>query len=70
MGVTVFIREPYVEQVQKRMMGCRDEMHHAKNRGNKEIPLALLSTCTVMCNPLPEYMYREGLHMIVLVSSS
>ena len=22
--------------------GCRDGMHYAKNRGNKEIPLALL----------------------------
>ena len=23
--------------------GCRDGMHHAKNRGNKETPLAILS---------------------------
>ena len=42
-------------------------MHHAKNRGNKEIPLAILSTSTIMRNPLPE-LCREGLRMIVLVS--
>ena len=34
--------------------GCRDGMHHAKNRGNKEIPLAILSrilaqSCVTLC---------------------
>ena len=42
-------------------------MHHAKNRGNKEIPLAIKATSTIMRNPLPE-LCREGLRMIVLVS--
>ena len=38
-----------------------------KNRGNKEIPLAIVRTSTIMRNPLPE-LCREGLHMIVVVS--
>ena len=45
-------------------------MHHAKNRGNKEIPLAILSRIlysTIMRNPLAE-LCREGLRMLVLVS--
>ena len=43
-------------------------MHHAKNRGNKEIPLAM-DTSTILRNPLPEVCTcREGLRMIVLVS--
>ena len=44
-------------------------MHHVKNRGNKEIPLAILSRILAQScvTPLPE-LCREGLHMIVLVS--
>ena len=44
-------------------------MHHAKNRGNKEIPLAILSRILAQScvTPLPE-LCREGLHMFVLVS--
>ena len=52
--------------------GCirRDGMHHANNCGNKEIPLEILSrilaqSCVTLCLNI---MYREGLHMIVLVS--
>ena len=43
-------------------------MHHAKNRGNKEIPLAILSRILAQScvTPLPE-LCREGLRMIVLV---
>ena len=43
-------------------------MHHAKNRGNKEIPLAILSRILAQScvTPLPE-LCRVGLHMIVLV---
>ena len=47
-------------------------MHRAKNRGNKEIPLAIqsrIATSTIMDNPLPE-LSREGLRMIVLVPVS
>ena len=45
-------------------------IHHAKNRGNKEIPLAILSrilaqSCVILCL---DYVCREGLRMIVLVS--
>ena len=29
--------------IQVNEWGCRNGMHHAKNRGNKEIPLAILS---------------------------
>ena len=46
-------------------------MHHAKNRGNKEIPFSntIKATRTIMRNPLPElHVCREGLRMIVLVS--
>ena len=44
-------------------------MHHAKNRGNKEIPPAILSRILAQScvTPLLE-LCREGLHMIVLVS--
>ena len=44
-------------------------MHHAKNRGNKEIPLSriLAQSCVTLCL---NYVAREGLHMIVLVSVS
>ena len=43
-------------------------MHHAKNRGNKEISLAILSKILAQsCVTLPE-LCREGLRMIVLVS--
>ena len=49
-----------------------DEINHAKNRGNKEIPLAILSRILPQScgNPLPEYVYRKGLLvcMIVVVS--
>ena len=49
--------------------GCRDEMHHAKNRGNKEIPLAILSRILAQsCITLCLNICREGLRMIVLVS--
>ena len=46
----------------------RDGMHHAKNRGNKEIPLAIVSRILAQScvTPMPESC-REGLHMIVLV---
>ena len=40
-------------------------MHHAKNRGNKEIPLSRILAQS--CVTLPE-LCREGLRMIVLVS--
>ena len=45
-------------------------MHHAKNRGNKEIPLAILSRILAQsCVTLGlNYVYREGLRMMVLVS--
>ena len=35
--------------------GCRDEMHHVKNRGNKVIPLAILSRILAQScvTPLP-----------------
>ena len=45
-------------------------MHHVKDHGNKEIPLAILSKrlySTIMHNPLPE-LCMEELRMIVLVS--
>ena len=44
-------------------------MHHAKIRGNKEIPLAILSkdTSTIMRNP-SLHDSGKGLRMIVLVS--
>ena len=55
--------------IQLKEWGCRDEMHHAKNRGNKEIRLAILSrilaqSCVTLCLNI----CREGLCMIVLVS--
>ena len=37
-----------------------------KNRGNKEIPLAILSR--ILAQPCVTPLCREGLHMIVLVS--
>ena len=40
-------------------------MHHAKNRGNKEIPLAILSR--ILAQP-SLYSLGTGLRMIVLVS--
>ena len=44
-------------------------MHHAKNRGNKEIPLAIIKdTSTIMRKPLSELYMYGGLRMIVLVS--
>ena len=44
-------------------------MHHAKNHGNKEMPLAILSrilaqSCVTLCLNI----CRKGLRMIVLVS--
>ena len=55
--------------IQLNVWRCRDEMHYAKNRGNKEIPLAILSRILAQScvTPLPE-LRREGLRMIVLVS--
>ena len=40
--------------IQLNEWGCRDGMHHAKNHGNKEIPLAILSrilakSCVTLC---------------------
>ena len=40
-------------------------MHHAKNLGNKEIPLAILSR--IPCVAPPYMIKAKGLHMIVLV---
>ena len=43
-------------------------MHHAKNRGNKEIPLAILSSILAQSCVTPPYVIKaKGLHMIVLV---
>ena len=47
--------------------GCRDGMHNAKNRGNN-LSNTIKDTSTIMRNRLPNYICREGLHMIVLVS--
>ena len=45
------------------------EMHHAKNHGNKEIPLATLSRILTQSCVTPPYIYLgKGLRMIVLVS--
>ena len=46
--------------IQLNEWGCRDGMHHAKNWGNKEIPLYSKDTRTIMRvrNPLPEYVGR------------
>ena len=49
--------------------GFRDGMHHANNRGNKVIPLAILSRIlysTIMRNP-SLHIKAKGLRMIVLV---
>ena len=55
--------------IQLKEWGCRDEMHHAKNRGNKEIRLAILSRILAQsCVTLRLNICREGLCMIVLVS--
>ena len=45
-------------------------MHHAKNCGNKEIPLAILSRILAQSCLTPPYIHNsgKGLHMIVLVS--
>ena len=55
--------------IQVNEWGCRDGMHNAKNRGNKVIPLAILSRILAQScvTPLPE-LCREGLRMIMLVS--
>ena len=46
--------------------GCirRDGMHHAKNRGNKEIPLAILSRILAQSHviPLPELCKEGSMH--------
>ena len=48
---------------------CRDGMHHAKNRGNKVIPLAILSRILAQSCVTPPYIIKaKGLRMIVLVS--
>ena len=58
----------YVEQVQK-SFNMDVGMHHAKNRGNKEIPLAILSRILAQSYVTPPYIIQaKGLHMIVLVS--
>ena len=46
-------------------VGQTKGMYHAKNRGNKEIPLAI-RVLAQSCVTLPE-LCREGLRMIVLV---
>ena len=47
-------------------------MHHAKNRGNKVIPLAILSRILAQSCVTPPYIIKakafKGLRMIVLVS--
>ena len=43
-------------------------MHHAKNRGNKEISLAILSKILAQSCVTPPYIIQAGLRMIVLVS--
>ena len=49
--------------------GCWDGMHHAKNLGNKEIPLAILSRILAQSCVTPPYIIKaKGLHVIVLVS--
>ena len=55
--------------IQMNEWGCRDGMHHAKNCGHKEIPLAILSRILAQAceTPLPE-LCRKGLRMLVLVS--
>ena len=43
-------------------------MHHAKNHGNKEIPVAILSSILAQSCVTPPYIIKaKGLHMIVLV---
>ena len=47
----------YVEQVQISFnWGCRDGLHHAKNRGNKVIPLAILSRILAQSCVTPPYI--------------
>ena len=70
MHVAAFAQK-YVEQVQKSFNGdvYRDGMHHAKNRGNKVIPLAILSRILAQSCVTPPYIIKaKGLRMIVLVS--
>ena len=44
-------------------------MHHAKNCGNKEIPLAIVSRILPQSCVTPPYIIEtKGLHMIVLIS--
>ena len=45
---------------------CRDGMHHAKNNGNKVIPLvaSTINTSTIMCNPLPELYGGGGVTLV------
>ena len=49
-----------MEHVQESLneWGCRDGMHHAKNRGNKEIPLAILSRILPQSCVTPPYIFR------------
>ena len=44
--------------IQLNEWGRRDGMHYAKNCGNKENPLAILSRILASTNPLPEYVGR------------
>ena len=70
MHVAAFAQK-YVEQVQKSFNGdvYRDGMHHAKNRGNKVIPLAILSRILAQSCVTPPYIIKaKGLRMIVLYS--
>ena len=64
-----FIHEACKTSAKMNEWGCRDGMHYAKNRGNKEIPLAILSRILAQSCVTPPYTIQaKGLHMIVLVS--
>ena len=48
MRVAALIHKAYIQKISgtsaiMNEWGCRDGMHYAKNHGNKEIPLAILS---------------------------
>ena len=49
--------EKYVEEVQK-SLNMDVGMHHAKNRGNKEIPLAILSRILAQSCVTPPYIVQ------------
>ena len=45
--------------------GCRDGMQHAKNLGNKEIPLAIRSRILAQSCVTPPYIFRQRIVLIV-----